>query len=216
MTASAVASVSANIPSSPAMSSWLVLMVMLPPASVVVAPMLTVAVIWAFSPMVSLGVVISISPAFPLLLVSTDSWVSACKLRVSVALTVMLPPSPVLSVKASIWVLGWMLIWLPSRLMLPALPVLSVKAVMSMPSERVMLGLRMSIWPVFPSPLVRIVIFPFPSMLRVSGANRMMLPPSPVLSVKADIWAFSLRVSWVSVVMNILPASPLPRVLADI
>ena len=106
MPASALASVSANIPSSPAMSSWFVLIVMLPPGSVLVAPMFTVALIWAFSPMVSWGVVISMFPAFPLLLVSTDSWVSACRLRVSVALTVMFPPSPAVSVKANIWVLG--------------------------------------------------------------------------------------------------------------
>ena len=48
-----MASVSANIPSSPAIFNSLVLMVMLPPGSVLVAPMLTVALIWAFSPMVS-------------------------------------------------------------------------------------------------------------------------------------------------------------------
>ena len=43
--ASAVASVSANIPSFPAMFSWFVLMVMLPPGSVLVEPNTTVALI---------------------------------------------------------------------------------------------------------------------------------------------------------------------------
>ena len=47
---------------------------------------------------------ISMFPAFPLLLVSTDSWLLAAKLRISVALTVMSPPYPVSSVKACIFV----------------------------------------------------------------------------------------------------------------
>lgn len=102
--ASPMESVSANIPSFPVMLSWFVLMVMLPPGSVLVAPMFTVAFIWALSPMVTWGVVISMFPAFPLLLVSTDSWLLAAKLRISVALTVMPPPSPVSSVKACIFV----------------------------------------------------------------------------------------------------------------
>ena len=80
-----------------------------------------------------------------------------------------------------------MLILLPSRLMLPALPGPAVKAVMSMPSERMMLGLMMSIWPALPAPLLRTVISPLPVMLRVSGANRIILPPLPLLSVKAEI-----------------------------
>ena len=45
--ASPMESVSANIPSFPVMLSWFVLMVMLPPGSVLVAPMFTVALIWA-------------------------------------------------------------------------------------------------------------------------------------------------------------------------
>ena len=93
----------------------------------------------------------------------------------------MLPPSPSASVKASIWVLGWMLMLSPSKLMMPALPVLCVKALMSMPSLRVILGLMMSIWPALPAPLLLTVISPLPVMLRFSGAVIIILPPFPLV-----------------------------------
>ena len=43
------------------------------------------------------------SPAFPTLLVSTDSWVLLSRLNVSVASIVMLPPVPSPSVNANTW-----------------------------------------------------------------------------------------------------------------
>ena len=62
--------VSANIPSFPDMSRSLALMVMLPPASWLLAPSSAVALIWAFCPIVSFLVFISMFPASPALLVS--------------------------------------------------------------------------------------------------------------------------------------------------
>ena len=94
--ASAIPSVSANIPSFPEISSSLALIVMLPPASVLVAPAFAVALSWAFSPIFSVSELMLISPAFPALSVSVVRLVPFVRSKVLVSM-LMAPafPSPV-------------------------------------------------------------------------------------------------------------------------
>ena len=125
--------VSANIPSLPEISSWLLLMVMLPPASLLVAPTLAVALSWAFSPIFSVSELMLISPAFPALLVSVVRLV------------------PFSRVKSVVLILIW-----------PALPLSSVEAFMATPFEILRLFVSMSMMPAFPAPFVSTEIFPSP------------------------------------------------------
>ncbi|WP_293069431.1 hypothetical protein [Okeania sp. SIO2B3] len=62
-------------------SKSIALIVILPPASVLVAPSLAVALIWASSPIVSCLVFISMFPAWPLLLVSVVRVVPVSKVK---------------------------------------------------------------------------------------------------------------------------------------
>ena len=133
-------------------------MVMLPPASVLVAPFLAVALIWASSPMISCWVVISMSPACPWLLVSVVRLVPVFRVRLFV-----------------------------SMLMAPALPSPVVEAVMATWSLRVRFWVSMLIAPAFPLSVVSTEMLPFPWMLIVSGANTLMLPPLPVELVEAEM-----------------------------
>ena len=88
--------VSANIPSSPEISSLLALIVMLPPASVLVAPAFALALSSALSPIFSVLELMLMSPAFPALLVSVVRLVPVVRSKVFV-LMLMAPafPSPV-------------------------------------------------------------------------------------------------------------------------
>ncbi|WP_293069433.1 hypothetical protein [Okeania sp. SIO2B3] len=65
MPAFADASVSANIPSFPVILSSLLLMVILPPSPVLVAPNTTVALIWASSPISTVLALMEMSPGAP-------------------------------------------------------------------------------------------------------------------------------------------------------
>ena len=150
--------VSANIPNLPEMNSSLALMVIFPPASVLVAFSLAVALIWAFSPMVSFSVVISISPAFPALLVSVVRLVPFSRVKSLVL----------------------MLIW-------PALPLSSVEADMATPSDILKFSVWMSIIPALPVPDVSTAMKPWPDMSMFSGAVMNMLPPLPVEEVEAEM-----------------------------
>ena len=69
-------------------------MLMFPPVSVLVAPSLAVALMDVLLPMVSVGELISIFPAFPALLVSAEMLTPSVRVRFCVS-TVMLPASPV-------------------------------------------------------------------------------------------------------------------------
>ena len=168
-------------------------MVMFPAVSVFVAPSLAVALIFAPSPMVTWGELISIFPAFPALLVSTDNWVLLSRLNVSVASIVMLPPVPSPSVKANISELFCMLILLASRSMLPAFPAAVVDAVISMPSAIVRFWVLMLILPASPAPVVSTEIFPSPEISIFSGAVILMLPPLPVEVVRAEMKPWLLK-----------------------
>ena len=77
-------------------------MLMFPPCSVLVASALAVALITEFVPTLTSGDLISIFPAFPLLLVSTASLLKLSRLNLPVASTIILPPSPFPFVLASI------------------------------------------------------------------------------------------------------------------
>ena len=81
MPALAPASVSANTPIFPVMLSWFVSMVMFPPSPVLVEPIKTVALAWAFSPMSTVLVWMVIPPGLPLLAVSVISLVFWSKVR---------------------------------------------------------------------------------------------------------------------------------------
>lgn len=150
--------VSANIPSSPDMSRSLALMVMLPPASLLVAPSSAVALIWAFCPIVSFLVFISMFPASPALFVSVVRLV------------------PFSRVKSMVLILIW-----------PALPWSSVEAFILTPLDIVRLLVLISIIPALPVPDVSLAMKPWPVMLIFSGAFMNMLPPLPVEEVEAEM-----------------------------
>ena len=78
----------------------------------------------------------------------------------------MLPPSPVSDVAADIVVFSAMVRFSVSMLMMPALP----------------------------APSVSTVILPSPEIFMFSGANILMLPPSPLAVVRADMKPFSVKV----------------------
>ena len=104
MPALAPASVSANIPSFPVMLSWFVSMVMFPPSPVLVEPIKTVALAWAFSPMSTVLAWMVISPGLPLLAVSVISLVFWSKVRL-LACMFIFPAFPMSSVLARILLL---------------------------------------------------------------------------------------------------------------
>ncbi len=88
--ASALLLVSVKIPNSPAMLRKLTLRVMSPAVGLVEVSV-AVALSWAFSPIVSKGVVMVIFPAWPASLLSTINLVSVLRIRLSVALMVIFP-----------------------------------------------------------------------------------------------------------------------------
>ena len=157
--------VSANIPSFPDMSRLLALMVMLPPASLLLAPSSAVALIWAFCPIVSFLVFISMFPASPALLVSVVRLV------------------PFSRVKSVVLIL-----------ILPALPWSSVEALILTPLDILRLLVLMSIIPALPVPDVLVAMNPWPVMLMFSGALMNMLPPLPVDEVEAEMKPSFLKV----------------------
>ena len=108
MPASAVPAVSANIPSLPEIFRSLELIVIFPPAAVLVAPFNAVALIEASLPMVTVGELISMLPAAPALLVSAEMAIPSVRVRfwASILISPALPvpvvsteifPSPVIS-----------------------------------------------------------------------------------------------------------------------
>ena len=100
----APASVSANIPSFPVMVSSFVLMVMFPPSPVLLEPIKTVALAWAFSPMSTVLAWMVISPGLPSLAVSVISLVFLSKFRL-LACMFIFPAFPMSSVLARILLL---------------------------------------------------------------------------------------------------------------
>ena len=104
MPALAPASVSANIPSFPVMLSWFVSMVMFPPSPVLLEPIKTVALAWAFSPMSTVLAWMVISPGLPSLAVSVISLVFLSKVRL-LACMFIVPAFPMSSVLARILLL---------------------------------------------------------------------------------------------------------------
>ena len=100
----APASVSANIPSFPVMLSWFVSMVMFPPSPVLLEPIKTVALAWAFSPMSTVLAWMVISPGLPSLAVSVISLVFLSKVRL-LACMFIFPAFPMSSVLARILLL---------------------------------------------------------------------------------------------------------------
>ena len=100
----ATASVSANIPSFPVMLSWFVSMVMFPPSPVLLEPIKTVALAWAFSPMSTVLAWMVISPGVPALAVSVIILVFLSKVRL-LACMFIVPAFPMSSVLARILLL---------------------------------------------------------------------------------------------------------------
>ena len=104
MPALAPASVSANIPSFPVILSSFVSMVMFPPSPVLLEPIKTVALAWAFSPMSTVLAWMVISPGLPSLAVSVISLVFLSKVRL-LACMFIVPAFPMSSVLARILLL---------------------------------------------------------------------------------------------------------------
>ena len=104
MPAFAPASVSANIPSFPVILSSFVSMVMFPPSPVLLEPIKTVALAWAFSPMSTVLAWMVISPGLPSLAVSVISLVFLSKVRL-LACMFIVPAFPMSSVLARILLL---------------------------------------------------------------------------------------------------------------
>ena len=140
------------------LSSLALILIFPPPASVLVAPCLAVALISAPSPMVIVSELILIFPAFPALLVSVVRLVPVCRLKVLVSI-----------------------------LIAPASPSPVVDAVIDTPSDVVRFWASMLIMPALPVLFVVTRISPFPAMLIFSGAVIEMLPPSPVDLVEAEM-----------------------------
>ena len=157
--------VSANIPSFPDMSRLLALMVMLPPASWLLAPSSAVALIWAFCPIVSFLVFISMFPASPALLVSVVRLV------------------PFSRVKSMVLILIW-----------PALPWSSVEAFILTPLDILRLLVLISIIPALPVPDVSVAMNPWPVISMFFGAWINMLPPFPLDEVEAEMKPSFLKV----------------------
>ena len=150
--------VSANIPSSPEISSWLLLIVMFPAVSVLVAFDFAVALILASSPIVTVWELIVMSPALPLLSVSVVRLVRALRSN--------------------------LLVWI---LILPASPAPVVEAVIFIPSVVVRFSVSILIVPASPAPVVPTEIFPSPVISIVSEALISIFPPLPVDVVLAEI-----------------------------
>ena len=104
MPALAPASVSANIPSFPVILSSFVSMVMFPLSPVLLEPIKTVALAWAFSPMSTVLAWMVISPGLPSLAVSVISLVFLSKVRL-LACMFIFPAFPMSSVLARILLL---------------------------------------------------------------------------------------------------------------
>ena len=122
MPALAPASVSANIPSFPVILSSFVSMVMFPPSPVLLEPIKTVALAWAFSPMSTVLAWMVISPGLPSLAVSVISLVFLSKVRL-LACMFIFPAFPMSSVLARILLLLVSSMFsLVSKVIWPALP----------------------------------------------------------------------------------------------
>ena len=164
--------VSANIPSSPEILRVLLNILIFPPVSVLMAFSRAVALIWAFSPMVTSGELISMFPAAPVLLVSVVILVPVSRLKLLVSI-----------------------------LIAPAFPSPVVEAEMDMPSAIVRFWVSISIMPALPmlfvvtliSPSMMSVVSGLPVMFMVSGALINMLPPLPVELVEAEIKPWLLK-----------------------
>ena len=134
MPALAPASVSANIPSFPVMLSWFVSMVMFPPSPVLLEPIKTVALAWAFSLMSTVLAWMVISPGLPSLAVSVISLVFLSKVRL-LACMFIFPAFPMSSVLARILLLLVSSMFCSvSKVILPAFPlelVVLMKSVLS-------------------------------------------------------------------------------------
>ena len=152
--------VSANIPSFPEISRLLALMVMLPPApaSLLLALSSAVALIWAFFPIVSFLVFISMFPASPALLVSVVRLVPFSRVKSVVLILIS-----------------------------PALPWSSVEALILTPLDILRLLVLISIIPALPVPDVSVAMNPLPVIFMFSGACMNMLPPLPVDEVEAEM-----------------------------
>ena len=157
--------VSANIPSFPEISRLLALMVMLPPASLLLAPSSAVALIWAFCPIVRFLVFISMFPASPALLVSVVRLVPFSRVKSVVLILIS-----------------------------PALPWSSVEALILTPLDILRLLVLISIIPALPVPDVSVAMNPLPVIFMFSGACMNMLPPLPVDEVEAEMKPSFLKV----------------------
>ena len=78
--------------------------------------------------------------------------------------------------------------------MLPPSPLSDVAADIVVLSAIVRFSVWMLMMPAFPAPSVSTVILPSPEIFISSGANILMLPPSPVERVRADMKPFSVKV----------------------
>ena len=134
MPALAPASVSANIPSFPVILSSFVSMVMFPPSPVLLEPIKTVALAWAFSLMSTVLAWMVISPGLPSLAVSVISLVFLSKVRL-LACMFIVPAFPMSSVLARILLLLVSSMFCSvSKVILPAFPlelVVLMKSVLS-------------------------------------------------------------------------------------
>ena len=134
MPALAPASVSANIPSFPVILSSFVSMVMFPPSPVLLEPIKTVALAWAFSLMSTVLAWMVISPGLPSLAVSVISLVFLSKFRL-LACMFICPAFPMSSVLARILLLLVSSMFCSvSKVILPAFPlelVVLMKSVLS-------------------------------------------------------------------------------------
>ena len=139
-------------------------MLIFPPASVLVASALAVALISAPSPIVNVSELMLMSPAFPALLVSVVRLVPVCRLNVLVLIAIA-PAFPSPTVDAEIDTLSDVVKSWVSILMLPALPV----------------------------PVVSTEIFPSPEISIVSGALILIFPPLPIDVVRAEIKPWLLK-----------------------
>ena len=116
------------MPSFPVKSRLEALTIIEPPPSVLVEFSVAVALSSASLPMVRFGVVMVISPGLPPLLVSTVSLLLSFRRTALGALTVIVPPFPVASVKAEMEAPWSMVSWGVSISMLPAFPAPAVWA----------------------------------------------------------------------------------------
>ena len=220
--ASATPSVSANIPNSPVISRKLAKILMLPasPVALMVVlalnseslPMVNLSVVMSIFPaspllsvctfnrlllsMVTLSVVVMIiSPALPSPKVAADICELSLTVRIGVLMTIPseLPLAPSLTSEV-IW--AWFVKFIDSvalRVIKPAFPAEFVDVVILVESETVKLAVSKLIFPALPSPDVSAVIEPSPLISMFSGAVRVILPPSPMFVVRAEIKPFSVN-----------------------